>query len=91
MILEPCPLCGSRDLRRYRFTKAGFLDREGTLETVCQHGDFYRIECDCGCKFDKYQDDLFTRLEMAYGDYVEVTNDDLWNRLIADWNKRVGQ
>lgn len=91
MILEPCPFCGSRDLRRYRFTKAGFLDREGTLETVCQHGDFYRIECDCGCMFDKHQDYLFDKFQDIFGCDGECFTSDLWALMISEWNKRVGQ
>ena len=87
--LKPCPFCGSQDLTKYRFDIGGFLDKDGCTETICENGDTFRIECDCGCRFDKHQDDLYTRLELAYGDYIDVTNDDLWNRLIADWNRRV--
>ena len=86
--LKPCPFCGSQNLTKYRFNIGGFLYKDGCTETICENGDTFRIECDCGCKFDKHQDDLYTRLEMAYGYDIEVTDDDLWNRLIADWNRR---
>ena len=89
--LKPCPFCGSQNLTKYRFDIGGFLGKDGCTETICENGDTFRIECDCGCRFDKCQDDLFTRLEMAYGYDIEVTDDDLWNRLIADWNRRVSE
>lgn len=87
--LKPCPFCNSQNLAKYRFNIGGFLDKDGCIETICENGDTFRIECDCGCKFDKHQDDLYTRLERAYGYDIEFTDDDLWNRLIADWNGRV--
>lgn len=89
--LKPCPFCGKSELKSYRYNIGGVLDRTDILETVSHNGDMFRIECDCGCRFDKHQDDLFTRLEIAYGYDIDVTDDDLWNRLIADWNRRVSE
>jgi len=90
--LKPCPFCNSQNLTKYRFNIGGFLNIEGCIETVCENGDTFRIECDCGCKFDKCQDELFDKAEGIYtcdGKYdVEITDADLWSIMIADWNKR---
>ena len=91
--LKSCPFCGSRNLTRYRFDIGGFLDMPGCTETICENGDTFRIECDCGCKFDKCQDELYDKAEDIYtcdGKYdIEITDADMWNILIADWNRRV--
>ena len=90
--LKPCPLCGFPHLERYRLNVSGFLDREGIVETRSGIGDYFRIECRCGCRFDKHQDELFDKAEEIYtcdGKYdVEITDRDLWNILIAEWNRR---
>ena len=93
--LKPCPFCDSQNLTKYRFNIGGFLDKPGCTETICENGDTFRIECDCGCKLDKCQDELFEKAEKIYtcdGKYdVEITDTDLWNMLIADWNRRVNE
>lgn len=92
MELKSCPLCGGDDLERYRLNVAGFLDREGIVETRSEIGDYFRIECRCGCRFDKHQDELFDKAEEIYtceGKYdAEITDADLWNVMIAEWNRR---
>lgn len=94
-ILKPCPFCGSQNLAKYRFNIGGFLDKPGCTETICENGDTFRIECDCGCKLDKCQDELFDKAEEIYtcdGKYdVEITDADMWNIMIADWNRRVSE
>ena len=89
---KPCPLCGGDALERYRFNIGGFLNVDGCTETICENGDTFRIECDCGCKFDKCQDELFDKALEIYtcdGKYdVEITDEDLWNVMIAEWNRR---
>lgn len=91
--LKPCPFCGSRNLTRYRFDIGGFLDMSGCTETICENGDTFRIECDCGCKFDKCQDELYDKAEDIYmcdGKYdIEITDADMWNIMTEDWNRRV--
>ena len=89
--LRPCPFCGSQNLTKYRFNIGGFLYKDGCTETICDNGDTFRIECDCGCRFDKHQDDLYTRLEMAYGDDIEVTDSGFESFAGADFERNCPQ
>lgn len=95
MIMDlKCPFCGSNNLERYRLNVAGFLDREGIVETRSGIGDYFRIECRCGCRFDKHLDELFDKAMEIYtcdGKYdTEITDEDLWVIMAAEWNRRIG-
>ena len=86
--LKPCPFCGSQNLTKYRFDIGGFLNKEGCTETVCENGDTFRIECDCGCKFDKNQDYLFDKFQDIFGCDGGCFTSDLWAMMVFEWNKR---
>jgi len=90
--LKSCPICGSDALEKYRYNVGGFLEKNVAWKQNIDTGMFFRIECSCGCKFDKCQDELFEKAEGIYtcnGKYdVEITDRDLWNILIAEWNRR---
>ena len=82
--LGPCPFCGGPNITYFRYN----------IGTNCPsaNGDMFRISCDCGCRFEKCQDELFERVEEIYsnqGKYgVEIVDNDLWNVLAFEWNNR---
>lgn len=82
--LKPCPFCGGPNISYFRYNI-------GTNYPNA-NGDMFRISCDCGCRFEKCQDELFERVEEIYsnqGKYgVEIVDDDLWNVLAFEWNNR---
>lgn len=84
-LLKPCPFCESTNLSYFRYMI-------GT-NYPSPRGDMFRISCDCGCRFEKCQDELFEEVEDIrsqqgiFGE--EITDQDLWDRMIADWNWRL--
>lgn len=88
-----CPFCGNNNLERYRFNVGGFLEKNVAWKQNVETGMFFRIECRCGCKFDKCQDELYDKAVKIYtcdGKYdVEITDEDLWAVMAAEWNRRV--
>ena len=85
--LKSCPFCGGTDLDRYRFTRAGYIDKPAWYEEKSASGDWFRIECNhCGCSLDKHEDELFDCIFNSC-DY-EITEDDLWNVMFGKWNDR---
>lgn len=82
--LRPCPFCGNPNIGYFRYNV-------GT-NYPSPNGDMFRISCDCGCRFEKCQDELFERVEETYsnqGKYdVEIVDDNLWNILAFEWNNR---
>ena len=82
--LEPCPFCGNPQLKRIRYIV-------GT-NRIHPKGDMFSIVCDCGCKFEMYQDELFDEVESlrdATGRYEDlISDDDLWDVLFSKWNWR---
>lgn len=87
--LKPCAICGGNSLVKYRynilvpmdFSKSGYYIEDNP------EGEMFRIECECGCKFDKCQDYLFEKAEDIFGCDAEILDEDLWNVFISEWNR----
>ena len=84
--LKCCPFCGNPNPGQFRYMV-------GT-NVPSPNGDMFCIICDCGCRFEVYQDELFDDVEILrdsqerYGE--EITDDDLWDMLYSKWNDRLG-
>lgn len=80
--LKPCPFCGNDHLMHYRYP---------SKSTPSDKGDMFRIMCGCGCIFDQHISELYHRMERVTGDWIDVTEDDLWVRMCVKWNRRVNE
>lgn len=81
--LKPCPFCGLTYLNTYRYTFGTNL--------VNPKGDIFCISCDCGCRFEKCQDELFEKIEdirSQQGIFDVISDKDLWDRFYYEWNWR---
>jgi hypothetical protein len=87
--LKSCPFCGGTDLDRYRFTRAGYIDKPAWYEEKYTTGDWFRIECNgCGCTYDAHEDELFDRFYDIHDYDVEFTEQDAWDMMAKIWNGR---
>ena len=81
--LKPCPFCGNPNVAYFRYNI-------GTNYPNA-NGDMFRISCECGCRFEKCQDELFEKIEefrSQQGIFDVISDKDLWDRFYYEWNWR---
>lgn len=89
MSMRPCPFCKATEQSRSRFDYTGLMDDFsviGTLKSEKNDGDMFCIECMCGCRLEKHVDELFDATQNRLGYDTEITDADLWDTLIEQWN-----
>ncbi len=96
-----CPFCGGNDLVTYRFDMRAHITDDGEVKTFEAHwekGDYFAIECCCGCRLTKPADELSQELQNRMDDNdwdgtarlkaLNNSQEYFWKLMEEHWNRR---